>query len=353
MKNTIVKDTWACRIALAGLSLAALPVLADQPATNMPPATATEATPAMEEQAADISDSGTLAAPTEQAGAKTPPAAFSTGFVEQFNTGVANGGTVSIARFNVGIKAPAQLTDALRLTTTFRFNLDNYDFRSEKATWNGAWQNIGTYTLASIMQGKLDDEWSVYFGGVLRQSGELEGTKFKDGITGGGLGGVVYKFSDTLSVGAGLGIVTQLEDHATVLPILSVDWKFADSWRLKVGLTDIGTTGYGAELIYDLNQDWSFALGLQHHRSRFRVEGQNEGVPSTTSNGIGQEQASNIYLSSTWHACTNADLVGYFGVTTGGNIRLENQHGTQEAGIGESSKYNSAAILGVKAVVRF
>src|SRR6516162_5827696 len=99
MKTTLIKNTWACRIALAGLSMAALPVLADQPATTAPAAT-TEAKPMMEEQSADINDSGTLAAPTEAAGAKTPQPAFSTGFVEQFNTGIANGGTLSIARFN-------------------------------------------------------------------------------------------------------------------------------------------------------------------------------------------------------------------------------------------------------------
>jgi hypothetical protein len=168
------------------------------------------------------------------------------------------------------------------------------------------------------------------------------------------LGGVTYKWSDTLSLGAGLGVMTQLEEHAAVLPLLSVDWKFADQWRFKVGLTDIGTAGYGAELIYSPWEQWDFALGFQHHRSRFRVEGHNEGITGgSTDNGIGQEEASNLYLSATWHACPNTELVGYLGVTTGGNIRLENQHGTQNSLIGESSEYNTAAILGVKAVVRF
>src|SRR5215472_15024494 len=195
MKNTLVKNTWACRIALAGLSLAAMPVLADQPAmttmTNAPATTMGE-TPMQEEQAADISDSGALAAPMEEAGGKAPAPAFSTGFVEQFNTGVATGGTLSIARFNAGIKGPVQLTDALRWTTAFRFNLDNYDFRSISPAWDGAWKNIGTYTLASIVQATIDPQWSIYFGGVGRQSGELDGTKWKDGLTGGGLGGATY-----------------------------------------------------------------------------------------------------------------------------------------------------------------
>jgi hypothetical protein len=270
--------------------------------------------------------------------------------VEQFNTGVATGGTLSIARFNAGIKGPVQLTDALRWTTAFRFNLDNYDFRSVSPAWDGAWKNIGTYTLASIMQGKIDDQWSIYLGGVGRQSGEMDGTKWKDGLTGGGLGGATYKYNDSLTLGAGLGVMSQLEHNAAVLPIVSVDWKFADDWRFKVGLTDIGTIGYGAEIIYDLNQDWSFAVGFQHHKSRFRIEGS---PLNNTEHGIGQEEASNLYISTTWHACASSDLVGYFGITSGGNLRMENQHGTQDALNGTSSDYNTAAILGVKAVVRF
>ena len=324
MKNTTLPQAMARRAALAGFSMIALSGLALQ--------------------AEEIDNNGALPAP--QAGptaAKNPPTTLSTGLAEQFNTGVASGGTMSITRFQAGVVAPFRLTDALVVSTSFKYGLDIYDFRSVQPQWRGPWHNINTYTLATIVQGTIDDQWSVYGGGLVRESGET-GAEFGEGFTGGGLIGVNYKYSDTLSFGGGLGLMSQLEDHAAVLPLITANWKFADAWHLKVGLTDVATTGYGAEVIYDVTSDWQLAFGLQHEKSRFRIEGAN-----LTQDGIGQEESSALYTDATWHATPDIDVDGYLGLTVGGNLRVENQHGT---GI-YSSDYNTAAIIGLKASFRF
>ena len=153
MKNTTLPHAIARRAALAGFSMIALSGLALQ--------------------AEALDSSGALPAP--QAGptaAKNPPTALSTGLAEQFNTGVANGGTMSITRFQAGVMAPFRLTDALVVSTSFKYGLDSYDFRSVPPQWRGPWHNINTYTLATIVQGTIDDQWSVYGGGLVRESGE-------------------------------------------------------------------------------------------------------------------------------------------------------------------------------------
>lgn len=324
MKKQTVTNTWACRFALAGLSLMALPALAqDSQVTG---------------------NSEALPAPTGVVTAdKNPPVTVSSGVAEQFNTGVATGGTMSVTRFNAGVLAPVKLTDSLQLATSFRFGLDSYEFR-ELAPWH----NIYTYNLASVLQAKVDDKWSVYGGGLVRQSGEAS-TEFKKGITGGGIGGVNYQVNDTLSVGAGLGIMTQLENHATVLPMLTANWKFAQDWTLKLGLSDVASSGYGANVSYQLNKDWEFGVGFQHQKARFRING----ADTTVANGIGQDQSSTIYADAVWHASDKLDLDGFAGLVTGGNLRAENAHGSQDGSIGGSSNYNSAALLGVKASYRF
>jgi len=326
----------ARRAALAGFSMIALSGLALQ--------------------AEELDSSGALPAPqTGPTAAKNPPTTLSTGLAEQFNTGVANGGTMSITRFQAGVVAPFRLTDALVVSTSFKYGLDSYDFRGVQPQWRGPWHNINTYTLATIVQGTIDDQWSVYGGGLVRESGET-GAEFGEGFTGGGLIGVNYKYSDTLSFGGGLGLMSQLEDHAAVLPLITANWKFADDWRLRVGLTDVATTGYGAEVIYDAVSDWQLAFGFQHEKSRFRIEGRNSliSVPpgriyGPTQDGIGQEESSALYTDATWHATSDIDVDGYLGLTVGGNLRVENQHGT---GI-YSSDYNTAAIIGLKASFRF
>jgi len=320
MKNTTVINKWACRFALAGLSLIALPVLA-QDTQN---ASSSEGIPAPDSQASDD---------------KSLPTTVSTGLSEQFNTGVATGGTMSVTRFNAGVAMPTRLTDTLVLSTSFRFGLDSYWFRND-----GPWHNVYGYTLSSILQAKINDKWSVYGGGMVRQNGEAS-TKFKDGITGGGIAGVNYKYSDTLSFGGGLGIMSQLEEHATVLPLLTANWKFAEDWTLKLGLSDVASTGYGLRVSYDLSKDWQFGAGLQHQKSRFRIKG----YDSSSSGGVGQDQSTTLYADALWHATDKMDLNGFIGLATGGNLRVENATGTELG----SSDYNTAAVIGVKASIRF
>ena len=171
MKNTPIISNWTRRFSVAGITLAALPVLAAD--------------------SDNLANSDAIAAPTEApTTVKTPPTSVSTGLAEQFNTGVANGGTMSITRFNAGVAVPVRLTDDLVLNTSFRFALDSYDFRSLAGGWFGAWHNIDTYTLSSVLCGRIDDKWSVYGGGLLRESGET-GAEFKKGITGARVAGQI------------------------------------------------------------------------------------------------------------------------------------------------------------------
>ncbi len=295
----------------------------------------------------ELNDNEAIPAPSNQpTAAPNPPVSYSTGLAEQFNTGVDNGGgTLSITKFNAGIVAPIRLSEAYVLSMSFRYGLDSYEFRSLQPQWFGAWHNIDTFTLSSILQCKIDDQWSAYGGGLLRESGEMgAGAEFHEGVTGGGIGGFNYKYSDTLTFGAGLGIVSQLEDHAMVLPLLTANWKFADDWSLKLGLSDVVTTGYGIQVIYNLSPQWELSAGLQHQKSRFRIGGS-----GPTADGIGQDESSTIYAAATWHATDSLDVDGYLGMAVGGNIRVENSTGSEV----NSSDYNSAAVVGVKVSYRF
>jgi hypothetical protein len=337
MNDTRLLNPWTCRFAVAGLTLMTLSLMA--------------------QDAQNLQNSDGISAPTEgPTAAKTPPTSVSSGLAEQFNSGVANGGTMSITRFNAGVAVPVRLSDDLVLSTSFRYGLDSYDFRGLQPQWRGAWHNIDTYTLATVLQGRIDDQWSVYGGGLVRESGE-SGAEFDQGFTGGGVLGVNYKYSDTLSFGGGLGGMNQLEEGPAVLPLLTADWKFADDWCLKLGLTDVATIGYGAQVIYNLSKDWDLSAGFQHEKSRFRIEGVKYPIvvfppgrvygPSI--NGVGQEESSALYTDATWHATDSVDVDAYLGLTVGGNIRMENKTGAEM----NSSDYNTAAVLGVRASLRF
>jgi len=319
MKNKPVINQWACRFAVAGVSLMGLPLFA--------------------QDVENLDEDVTPPTPVDQAAAGQSarlPITVSAGVSEQFNTDIDSGGSFSIARFKTGVVAPWRLNDDYVLRTTFGYGLDSYTFDSRPAPWH----NINTLAASAILSWRLDDTWTVYGGAFLKMSAESSVSLSDSCTTGGGIGGFNYKVDDTLSLGAGLAVMSVIEDNARVLPIITAKWKFDDNWLLDVGLMDVATTGYGAKVHWLLDKEFEFGFGAQFHQSRFRI---------SQGNGVGQERATTLFADATWHWCPNVDFNGVFGIAAGGELRRETSNGTQ---IFETN-YKPAPMLGLNASVKF
>ncbi len=332
MKTKMKMKRWTGGALLAGLSLMGLPVFA--------------------QEAQDLENSDVPTAPVEQMATNAAPRlpiTASTGLAEQFNTKIDNAGgpnaTFSITRFNVGLKVPVRLNDDFVLANSFRYGLDAYNFNLSGIV-SPPWQNVDTLQLASVLQWRMDDNWTIYGGGFLKMSADSD-VALTQGTTGGILGGFNYKFSDTLSLGLGLAVVSQLQNSASVLPLITAKWQFADDWRLDVGLTDVATMGYGAVAKWHFNDAWDFGFGVQYHQSRFEIA-RPVGSPGV-GNGVGQEKAASIFADATWHATPMVDVGGFVGFTAGGNLAVYDNHRDEIRG----NNYDPAAILGVTGSIRF
>jgi hypothetical protein len=309
-------NKWTGGAMLAGMSLMSVPAFA-QDVESLDDG---EAAPAPQAQAADKS--------------ARLPIKVSAGVSEQFDTDIDGGGSFSITRFKVGAALPVRLNDDFVLGTSLRYGLDSYDFSGRSP-----WENINTLSAASILSWRMDDNWTIYGGGFVKLSAETDAS-WSDAVTGGGLVGFNYKVDDTLSLGAGLAIMSVLEDDARVLPLITAKWKYADYWRLDVGLTDVATLGYGAKLNWLFEDNLEFGLGAQFHKSRFRID---------AADGVGQEQATTIYIDGTWHASPKIDFNAYVGIAAGGQLRVETSTGKKIA----DSNYDPAPVLGLNASVKF
>ncbi|HEX5399303.1 MAG TPA: DUF6268 family outer membrane beta-barrel protein [Verrucomicrobiae bacterium] len=331
MKMKFVTNKWTGGTLLAGLSLIGLPAFA-QEAGNF--------------------NNGASAPPesAQMAGAQGErlPITASVGIAEQFNSKVSNNGgpepTFSITRFNVGVKAPVRLNDKFQLGTSFRYGLDAFNFNSLPAGTATPWRNINTLQAASILAYKVDDTWSVYGGGFVKLSADSDVALGK-GATGGILGGFNYKVNDTLDLGAGFAVANQIQTRAMFVPLFTARWQFADQWRLDAGLTDVATTGYGAEVKWLFSDAWNFGFGVQYHKSRFRIASPD----GTGGDGAGQEKAATIYADATWHATPKVDVDGFVGVAAGGNVAAYDNARNKTWGY----NYKPAPILGLKGSVRF
>lgn len=263
------------------------------------------------------------------------PVIVSAGVTEQFNGSIDSGGDFSLTRVKLSAGVPVKLNDNMQIGTTGRYEYDHYNFNNVTAPW----ENINTLSASSILNWRVDDRWTAYGGGFLKMSAE-SGTALNRGTSGGGLGGASYLVSDDLSLGLGLAVASQLKENTRVLPLITAKWHFADNWRLNVGLTDVDTLGYGAEVKYLFDEQWDFGFGVQFHKSRFRID---------AGDGVGQEEATTLYAQANWHASANVELNGFFGIATGGKLRQDNSSGDKLA----QSDYDPAAILGLSATLKF
>ncbi len=316
-KHKTVMNKWTGGAMLAGMSLISLPAIA--------------------QDVENIDDGAPTPATVEQPAEKSIflPIKVTTGLSEQFKSDIDSGGSFSLMRFKAAATVPVRLGDTFVLSTSMRYTFDNYTFDNIPDPW----QNINTLSVASILAWRMDDTWTIYGGGFAKWSAE-SGATFSDGATGGGLVGFNYKVDDNLTLGAGLVAMSVLEDDAKVLPLILAKWKFADYWRLDVGLTDVSNLGYGAKLNWLYNEQFEFGLGAQFQNSRFRIE---------RANGVGQDRSTAVYIDGTWHASPLFDLNAYVGIAAGGQLQVDTSTGKKVL----ETDYNPAPMLGVNATLKF
>jgi len=275
---------------------------------------------------------------TEQAAQSPLRLSVSAGGSGQTEADIDSGGSFSLYHLNSGFTAPIRLDEISVLRSSIKYDFASYDFSDIPAPW----ENIHTFSFVSIYEWEGNGSWSYYAGGLVRVAAE-SGADAVDATTGGGLTGATYEYSDTLTLGAGLLGMSQIEEDATVVPLITAKWKFADDWRLKLGLNDVATGGYGVAAIWNMAPEWVFSFGGNMHKSRFRIDG-----TDVTRNGVGQESSVLLYTDATYHATSDVDVTGYLGTVGGGELQIEGSSGHEIY----KKDYDPALLLGVKVTVK-
>jgi len=271
---------------------------------------------------------------TEQGAQRLPFQVFAGGSY-QAQTDIDNGGDFSLARFRTGLGIPVRFNDQFTLATSLKYELASYSFGNRVDPWH----NINTLSGVALLKYKLDEHWLVYGGPAFRFSAE-SGAGWDNAKQGGGLIAVNYTMNDKLSFGGGLFIMSQIENSAVVLPILTANWKFADNWKLNLGFTDLATSGYGIGVSWDFCPEWQLTFGGQMNKARFRTD---------TADEVGQDESVALTVAASWTPCKFVTGTAFVGIVAGGELRLESSTGRKLY----QQNYDPAPILGLKAAVRF
>lgn len=323
---------------LAGLSAMALPgvVLGERPFTETA-------------DLADLSAAEEYAlypVPAPQPGeARAIRFALSARAEHQFSTGLDGAGDFSASRLTAGLGFALPIGEQFSLAIGSSLGLTAYDFDRDSAFGGSRpWDTIYTGAFTAVGNYRLDETWTVFGGGILGLAGE-DGASVGDSATGGGLVGVGYRHSDQLAFRLGLSAISQIEDDVALMPVILVDWRIDEQWRLLVGSLDVGAAdAIGVGLSCRISEEWSLGGRLAWVHNRFRLDGS-----GFAPDGVGQDDRLKATLVINWRPSDDIELGLLGGLVFSGSMRVEDEDGNRLF----KADYDPAGFVGARLAWRF
>lgn len=246
------------------------------------------------------------------------------GGVYQFDTDLDEGGSYTAARSTVSASTSYGWDRRNSVGLSLGYSYNGYDFSGSEGLGNLApWDDIHTLSVGMPMRLGVNDQWTAFMIPSIRSTGE-SGADFDQTLTGGLLGGASYRVNDRLTVGPGIGIFSQLEDSATVIPILIVDWKISNVLSLNTGGGLGATLGPGLVLNYTPNEMWQFGVGGRYEKLRFRLD-----ESGSVSSGVGEDASFPLFVSARYTASPKINISCVGGIELGGELSVEDEDGEE------------------------
>lgn len=174
----------------------------------------------------------------------------------------------------------------------------------------------GTYARVS------DGGWLWNFAPTIGYAGE-SGADFSNSIEYGAILAAIRRYSDTLTLGYGLGVFRQIED-TFVFPFLVVNWQINDRWRLT-NPAPVGPAGpAGLALTYKINERWDTAFGATQRQERQRLSSD-----GPFPDGVGEHRYNVVFSRLGVSLSNTMDLNFYLGAELNSRLRVEDQNGNR------------------------
>lgn len=269
---------------------------------------------------------------------------FSGGYLHQLKSDLDSGGEMEgdryVAQASVGYRRSFSKQAALGI----EYVRDAYRFDGIGGfSGPSAWNDIHTVSVAGPIRWSLDDRWTLFVLPSIRVMAE-ESAEWEDAITGGGIAGASFKINDQLTLGPGLGVLSQIEDDLSVFPVLLIDWKINERLRLETGRGLGASQGPGLLLSYKVNEQWKLLAGGRYERLRFRLA-----ANGVAPNGVGEDRGAPVFLGVRYSLGQRGDINVFSGVDLGGKLMVDNPSGDKLF----TSGYEPAPFFGFSASFRF
>jgi len=266
------------------------------------------------------------------------------GFVQQMDTDIDGGGSFSVNRFFIQTGPNYSSGEGYSFSLAVGYGFDSYDFSGKTAFGSRQpWDDVHSFSFSIPWRWEVNENWLCLISPTLRYSA-TNGVELNDAITGGGLTAFSYRYSDRLSIGAGLGMLTQLEDNTQIIPILTIRWKITDNLSLQSGQGMGAIRGPGLTLVWQPRETWSFSFGSRYEVLRFRIHDS-----GSVSNGVGEDRSFPVLAGIEYRLNPKALISLTVGVEVGGELSLADREGRKLI----EEKHDTAGFLGISFSARF
>lgn len=294
---------------------------------------------------------------TGQPAEQKSPFKIDLGYSHRIKTDI-KGGSGSFNVQSTGVKASnhLQLNPCYALDTamSYEYNIYQMQNNNRRGFWRSNrfdWNKVHLVTLTSLLRfQQTDEKWSFYGGPVINVGAE-EGSSIGRSFSGGGAAGFDYVFSPTLTAGAGLAVVSRIEDPVAVVPLVRLDWMFAEQWKLHAGFTELGScSGYGMDVSWNPIEKLTVSSGVQQQYKRFRLateSGRRHGGQYTAA--VASDKYAVAYAKAGYDITDKIGIEGYAGMAFSGKLKVENKSGRALA----EEEYDQTPMFGLRTSFAF
>ncbi|HSD38043.1 MAG TPA: DUF6268 family outer membrane beta-barrel protein [Rhodocyclaceae bacterium] len=283
-----------------------------------------------------------LAFTVSPAQAQTPGTSVSLGQVHMNKAELSSGGKAGLDDSQLSFSHTAVLgAGRTLLGVQLGANYENWTF---DGTSIKPWQSVQRFSLGVPLIHILEDGWSVLVTPRAEWSGE-EGAKSSDSLAYGLIAGASKQYGEGRRLGFGLTVSRTLDKDNEVFPIVFVDWRFNEQWRLFNPLGRGLTSPAGLELAYQLAPTAELGLGASFRGSSFRLAEDN----ASSAGGVGTFSYVPVFMHLNWKPAPAWNLDAYAGMLLNGRLKIEDKHGDKVV----SRDLENTPAVGLAASFRF
>jgi len=257
------------------------------------------------------------AAPVVAQQPNTTSVAYSIAPQYQGKADLDRGGDFSVTAVDVSLRVTTALSSSLQLGINGQVGFEDFSF--DRASAFGAlapWDRIDRAVVGMPLTWLLSDGWRVTAAPQLEYAAE-DGAQTSEAYGYGGFAAVSRTFSKDLTFGLGVGVYRRFSDN-NVYPVVLVDWRIDERWRLSNPLPAGPAGPAGLELTYLVDPRWELGFGGAYRSFRFRLD-----KDGPTPDGIGEYRLVPVFARLSWRFMPEARLDFYVGAALGGELKLQ------------------------------